>query len=161
MVGGIPWHRILLHDMSKFHPKEFFGYARQFYRDGQDQLGFSKAWLHHQNVNDHHPEYFIMRGYHKKMDKEPEYFEPIFFEVSLTATGKMAKIKMPEVCMREMVADWIGAGITYGGTADMTEWLEKNLISKLNLVHSESEAKIISTLERLGYDTNWLLKERY
>lgn len=140
MVGGIPWYRILWHDMSKFHPKEFFGYARKFYGDGEDQISFERAWLHHQNSNDHHPEYFITR--------------------SADADDRM--IYMPEVCAREMVADWIGAEITYGGSTDMTGWLEKNLIGKLNLIHSLSGKLVVAILkDTLGYDTDSMLKERY
>jgi len=104
-LGGIPWHRILFHDFSKFHPKEFFGYANNFFGDRSQKFLWKLAWLHHQNHNDHHWGYWVNRGY---------------YEVN-------ELIDMPEVSIREMVADWQAAQRTYTGHWDSQEWLEKNL----------------------------------
>ena len=110
---GIPWLGVV-HDLSKFSPAEFLYYARNFYGEWPDQdspdvrasfLGagvtlrtkqdvkcdFDFAWLHHQNTNKHHPEYWQLRARHRPLEELP----------------------MPDRYRREMLADWIGAGRAY------------------------------------------------
>lgn len=63
---GVPIHLLILHDMSKFRPFEWFAYARTFHApDGTGQYkldgtGFDVAWLHHQNHNKHHWQYWLL-----------------------------------------------------------------------------------------------------
>ena len=61
--AGIPF-RGLIHDLSKYHPIEFFEGVKYF--DGKispikvckKKEGYSKAWLHHKGKNKHHFEYW-------------------------------------------------------------------------------------------------------
>lgn len=61
--AGIPF-RGLIHDLSKYHPIEFFEGVKYF--DGKispikvckKKEGYSKAWLHHKGRNKHHFEYW-------------------------------------------------------------------------------------------------------
>jgi len=108
-VGGISLWAALIHDLSKFTPAELPHYQRQFFGDKGDPQGFARAWLHHQNLNPHHWEYWIPRSGHMRGDDSTE------------------PIEMPEPFLREMVADWMGAGRAYTGSWDMREWLTKNL----------------------------------
>ncbi|KZE69259.1 hypothetical protein AWM68_03045 [Fictibacillus phosphorivorans] len=49
------------HDISKFHPVEFFPYARKFYSNKKvDEVEWQKAWLHHQHHNKHHWNYWVV-----------------------------------------------------------------------------------------------------
>jgi hypothetical protein len=90
----VSYWRLLKHDLSKFSPVEFGRYARQFYGKGDDN--FSLAWVHHQNRNDHHWEYWISRSKHNN--------------------GRInGALPMPEMAIREMVADWLAAGKVYSG----------------------------------------------
>ena len=132
IVGGVPIHRLLLHDLGKFHPREFFGYANKFYGADDNPDAFDLAWLHHQNHSDHHWEYWMIRGVHKMQHK-----------------GLIGIIEMPEACVREMISDWIGASLTYQRTPDMEGWLRKNL-SKLDL-HPETIRLVAKILKELGY----------
>lgn len=115
-----PLWRLITHDLSKLSPAEFCGYAdyfhtsqewkdREVFRNtgkyGLEALipygelasdRFSLAWLHHQNANPHHWEHWLRRP-------------------------KGTPAPMPEWAVREMVADWMGAGRVYGG-----EWPEEN-----------------------------------
>ncbi|WP_404447652.1 DUF5662 family protein [Sutcliffiella horikoshii] len=54
----------IAHDCSKFTPKEFFPYAKKFFFHGDksadDELRWKYAWLHHQNKNKHHWEYWVV-----------------------------------------------------------------------------------------------------
>lgn len=121
----VPMSRLLLHDLSKFRPSEFFAYANKFcskVSKGEDwyqtdcikeriEKNFSIAWLHHQNRNDHHWQYWIRRGSVKEL------------------------YEMPEECVREMIVDWKAAGKAYEGKwPDSTnwKWLDEN-INKLKL----------------------------
>ena len=102
----VGWWRLIKHDWTKFLPCEFSAYARKFYGADDDRAGFDRAWLHHQNSNDHHPEYWIMR----------------------TDTG-VKFIPVPDQPLREMVADWIGASRAYEGEWPRPEtwkWYKKN-----------------------------------
>ena len=92
----VPLWRLLVHDLSKWSLAEFTPYACQFYGDKGDIEGFSRAWLHHQNYNRHHWEYWISRSGHNQG----------------SANGALP---MPEVAVREMVADWMAAGRVYNG----------------------------------------------
>jgi len=58
------FYRGLVHDLSKFHPLEFFEGVK-YYRGIGSPIskcrkinGYSKAWLHHKGRNKHHIEYW-------------------------------------------------------------------------------------------------------
>ena len=46
------------HDESKFSEEEFEPYAQHFYGSGDNDFEFDKAWEHHWQNNEHHPEYW-------------------------------------------------------------------------------------------------------
>lgn len=123
----VPLHLAIVHDWSKFLPDEWFPYADYFYDKelqqkenieafslfGLAELApfgyyakdrFNMAWLYHQRRNKHHWQYWYLI-----QDTEPNFPLP-----------------MPEVYAREMVADWIGAGMAIAGRSDPSEWYEKN-----------------------------------
>jgi len=53
----------ILHDISKFSPKEFVPYAQKFYSGKKDEIIEMKwkyAWLNHQHKNKHHWNYWIV-----------------------------------------------------------------------------------------------------
>ena len=100
---GLYW-RGIVHDLSKFSRAEFGPYAMYFHTpDGKSsyrtKTAFDHAWRHHVAHNPHHWEYWIAfnRGYPVAAD-------------------------MPEKYILEMVADWIGAGMTYDGQPDPNVW---------------------------------------
>jgi len=63
---GVPIYLLIAHDLSKFSIKEVSHYGRQFYGDMSDSQGFMRAWLHHQNTNPHHWEYWVPRTGHNR-----------------------------------------------------------------------------------------------
>lgn len=91
---------LLTHDLSKLTPAELPHYGRQFFGDKGDPYGFIMCWLHHQNRNRHHWEYFIPRTGHNRCTSPYPANVPV---------------PMPERYVREMVADWMGASRAYGG----------------------------------------------
>jgi hypothetical protein len=130
-VGSIPLWRLIVHDWSKFLPIEFLPYARYKPYFGGDkapehaQLAFDRAWLHHQNFNPHHWQYWIL-----VYDDE----------------GQNTSLPIPEAYLREMVADWMGASMAYTGSWDMTEWLAKSLPRVGRYMHPDSFALLCDIL---------------
>lgn len=122
IVGGIPGKLLLTHDASKFCTAEVTHYARQFHGDRGDPHGFAMAWLHHIHNNQHHWQHWVF----------PDGYEP---EGSQSEGGAMP---MPEVFVREMVADWMGASFAYTGSWDMSDWLNKNFVNGEMILHSET-----------------------
>ena len=132
---GVPWLG-LIHDWSKFTPKEFKAYALKFYGSSIDgiypdlesvpsylkwenkpfiteaevQEKFEKAWNFHQKRNKHHWQYWL--------------------RVNNSTSPKYLAIEMPERYVKEMVADWKGAGKAYG-TPNTRKWFlehEKDIV---------------------------------
>jgi len=124
------------HDSSKFQQSEFIPYARHFYgpnshhkngshaskgiKTDRDKTGYYKAgdtgdlafdfaWLLHQKRNKHHWQWWIL----------PE------------DDGGIKVLSIPDNYLKEMVADWWGAGRAQG-TPDTKKWYRKNK-SKLQL----------------------------
>lgn len=114
---GIPWLGII-HDLSKFRPDEFIPYARHFYgkdaKQWRDETGYYKptdtgdfefdyAWFLHQKRNKHHWQYW---------SQTIEY-------------GEIEVYDIPEDYLKEMLADWRGAGRAQG-KPDTAAWYQKN-----------------------------------
>ena len=47
------------HDESKFSEEEFEPYARKWHLDGIKTPEYNRAWEHHWQNNEHHPEYWL------------------------------------------------------------------------------------------------------
>lgn len=100
---GVNLFQALIHDWSKLLPVEWIPYTNHFYGSKpiqRDETGYydaSKqddafvfAWLHHQHLNPHHWQHYVL----KRDD------------------GDVRVLPMKEKHIREMVADWFGAGLT-------------------------------------------------
>ena len=128
---GLFW-RGITHDLSKFYPSEWFAYADYFYgkkppyQTDEIKQAFQKAWLHHQNRNRHHWQYWIE---HK-------------------SDGMMLTFKMPDADVLEMVADWVGAGHAITGKVDVWGWYKKNMDDMY--LHTETRARVETLLYELG-----------
>lgn len=104
---GAPLWRLIVHDWTKFSPAEWGPYVRRFYGGrpgvpvtGDDAPDFRAAWLHHQHKNAHHWQHWVLRQ----------------------DDGKIVALPMPEPFVREMVADWMGAGRAITGRWSAAEW---------------------------------------
>lgn len=116
---GVPFHIAVLHDVSKFSFIEWSSYVNNFYnKDGtkkevRDATGaydtnkqsdaFKMAWINHQR-NKHHWQSWVNIG-----DR-----------------GVLSCVDIPEVYIKEMVADWCGAGISHSGKLNPKGWYEEN-----------------------------------
>lgn len=118
--------QLLIHDLSKFLPDEFIPYARYFNGDYPDwhevkyqnytgptkqsvAREFDKAWLKHQHRNPHHWQHWVLRE----------------------DSGAIKLLPMPDRYRREMLADWIGAGLAITGKLEVWNWYEKTVDSRM------------------------------
>lgn len=115
-----------VHDLSKFSADEAFGYSMYNRNTDQGREAFEQAWHHHKMHNPHHPEYWM----------------------NPNRSGHVEPFPMPVLYAMEMIADWIGAGKTYGNTLE--QWLPDNL-HRFRFGASKSIVKNI--LECLGINT--------
>lgn len=103
-----PLWRLLIHDWSKLTPAEWGPYVRSFYgpqpRTYEVKQAFDVAWLHHQHRNPHHWQHWLLRE----------------------DSGKLKTLEIPDKFVREMVADWMGAGRAITGRWEVGEWYYKN-----------------------------------
>lgn len=108
---GAPVWRLVIHDWSKMSPAEWGPYVRTFYDPDNARAGeFDEAWLHHQHHNPHHWQHWVLRN----------------------DDGSTKPLDMPLDLVREMVADWMGAGRAITGEWKVGEWYLRNVL-KLNL----------------------------
>lgn len=125
---------LIIHDMSKFSIEEAKGYAYYNRDTGEGREAFRLAWHHHKMNNPHHPEYWL----------------------NPTKQGNLEILPMSKIYILEMVADWIGAGRTYGN--ELKDWLPKNLHNFL--LHKETRKTLSEILKQLGFyikeDSGWL-----
>lgn len=127
-VGVSIW-QLLIHDLSKFSPAEFRTYGRySSTKEGRESVEFAAAWLHHENHNPHHWGYYIPRS------------------------GKYANqpLPMPDRYIREMIADWMGAGRLYKGHWDIVDWLNENFPGFRDKLHSKTIVGIFLILDEIG-----------
>jgi hypothetical protein len=128
--GALSLTEAFLHDLSKFTPSEWFAYARTFYSaDGQKHFKssaeFKKAWLLHQRRNPHHWEYWLLRN----------------------KDGSIDPIPIPLRYLREMVVDWIAAGLAITGRFEFFTWY---LIHKSDMIlHERTRATLEQMLKIL------------
>ena len=103
-VCGIVWQGIV-HDLSKFGHVEFVSSAKYFQGNRspidaeKEEIGYSKAWLHHKGHNKHHWEYWT----------------------DFDTNGNVVANKVPIKYVIEMICDWIGAGKVYS----KDKWTQK------------------------------------
>jgi hypothetical protein len=138
---GLFW-RGIKHDWTKFLPSEWFPYVEFFYGEKVSDKGvqsarrgyyhqsgipenitFDMAWNHHQKRNDHHWQYWLLNR----------------------DNGEVLPLPMPDICRKEMLADWYGAGMAQG-KPNTWEWFDANE-HKMQL-HPETHALVKSELER-------------
>lgn len=111
----VPIHRLIIHDFSKFLPSEWFGYLNYFCTrksefsfgriDTKVRSDFDYSWNHHQKFNPHHWQYWLL--------------------ITDDPNNRIIPLKIPEHFVREMVADWAGAGRAKGFSG-IIDWYESN-----------------------------------
>ena len=147
-ITKAPLWRLLIHDWSKLTPIEWVAYREYFYgkapyiwnedygcgvqyivlgeeaeRKWREKVDrdFLYAWLHHQHRNKHHWQYWAL-----KCDN-----------------GRLEALDIPEKYVREMVADWVGAGYAINGKVEVHDWYLKN---RQHMKLSDKTQKLVEEL---------------
>lgn len=111
---GVPIWQLIIHDWSKLLPWDCYQYNKQFFGKKDSPYDFIWAWIRHQNRHPHHWEYWIPRTGHNRCTPPYPDNKPIPMQVRY---------------IREMIADWLGAGWAYNKkrvNLNNWEWFNKN-----------------------------------
>lgn len=122
---GVGRWQLLIHDLSKFRPREFVPYGKFFYsRPGADWLKavtdqqykphMLAGWLSHIQRNPHHWQHWcLING-----------ASVVASRGTSVAVNPIDALPMPRKYVFEMVADWMGAGRAYQGEypKSIAEW---------------------------------------
>ena len=133
----------VIHDWDKFLPGEFLPYARYFYKwggkDVPSKVGtdFQLAWLQHQKLGKHHWQWWVMYQYQ--------------------AEKGAVVLDIPIRYLKEMVADWKGAGrAKLGKSSDTVKWYLEN---REHMILSECSRRVVEMLLCLPDHMDYLKKE--
>ena len=123
-VGEIAFgKRYPSHDLSKWGVEEFLQYENFFYGEHTEKVTeeFDKAWLHHQNTNPHHWQYWVL----------------------IRDDGSITPLDIPDEYIQEMVSDW-GSFAWNNRTGDaLLEWYSTN---NKNMILSENTRRKVDEL---------------
>ena len=115
---------IIEHDLSKLGDDEFIPYCNHFYPvDGEfdnDETAFDLAWLHHQNINPHHWQYWVL----------------------IKDSGDIIPMDMPLDYICEMLCDWHSFSYKDPESTALA-WYTAN---KDNMKFSDTTRKIVDKL---------------
>lgn len=149
-IFGVGLWQLIVHDWSKFLPSEWTPYVNWFHRTvNEDQDGFKKADLRedfekalnrHFNRNPHHWEYWLL--YRGKLGE--------WVPQENSGRGVVPQY-MPEKYVREMLADWYGAGFAKDGVDNVQNWWYK--MKDDIVLHPDSRAILLDILDEVyGYN---------
>lgn len=101
------------HDASKYSEEEYQAYDEYFYPSDGSKVGddparskaFARAWLHHQNCNPHHWQYWCLIN---------------------NDDGKAVPLEMPIDYVYEMVADWGSFAYRVNRGQNLLDWYAAN-----------------------------------
>lgn len=140
---GCPLWRLVTHDLSKFGWAELPHYGRQFFGEADQPDRLIECWIHHQNHNDHHWEYWIPRTGHNRCTPPYPAGEPVV---------------MPMAAVQEMVADWLGAGRAYEGRWPEPggwSWLQHYFKDIARNIAPGTRDKLLIVMKRAGYEEDF------
>lgn len=121
----VPEEQLYIHDESKWSAAEFPAYVRKYAMGIDDKPDFERAFLHHLHHNPHHWQHWLLPN-----------------------VASNTAVDMPENYIREMVADWLGAGAAYNPDQNPQIWLNENF-SRM-IFSPQSEATLRAVLKEVG-----------
>lgn len=115
--GSVGLWQLVIHDWHKFLPGEFLPYARHFY--GPNAPAIREAYYH----NPHEGHVAFNTAWLKHLNRGPHHWQHWMLQLD---SGPTMLIPMPEKYIREMLADWQGAGRAQGFGDDTRAWYARN-----------------------------------
>jgi hypothetical protein len=119
--------KCLIHDESKYSEEEFAPYRDYFYPIGDGKPTeaakekMNRGWLHHQNVNPHHPEYWMLSEY-------------------AVVSPYTKALPMTNIAIAEMLCDWIAMGMKFN--SNPYAWFISKKKYYLHIMNSETFKKV-------------------
>lgn len=124
----VPLWQAIVHDWTKFLPIEWPAYVERMaagrhssWESVADTPAYKRAWRHHWSANPHHWQFWII-------DDQPA--------------------PMPERYVREMVADWYGAGMAQG-KPDIAGWYATGKAENRYRLHPATQQRVEDLLVEL------------
>ena len=133
-------HFIRNHDDSKYSEEEYEAYCDYFYDKRTDDVkqAFNLAWLHHQNNNPHHWQYWLLQKDDGTVDPMPMDYENII----------------------EMICDWWSFSWVSDNLLEIFNWYEKNESDMILNPETECTVKhILNLIKTKLEDENYGNKE--
>lgn len=143
----------LFHDLSKYGPTEFIPGAKYYQgtrspNEGErEDIGHSKAWMHHKGRNRHHFEYWTD---YDRVDRV------------------MKGMPMPDRYIIEMFCDRVAASKIYRGSeykeSDPLDYFNNGRDRRATMIHSETSDKLeylLKMLEKHGEDKTFAYIRRH
>ena len=129
-IGGVKLNvslwQLLIHDWTKFLPIEWRGYVERMelsknstWQSADDTDLYRIAWRHHWSSNPHHWQHWVFDGVAREM---------------------------PEKYVREMVADWYGAGHAQG-KPNIKQWWETT--QDRRILHPATHQRVVELMSLL------------
>lgn len=118
------------HDATKWQPTEYPAYDAYFYGKNKSYavvMNFKYAWLHHQNHNPHHWQYWVL------INDEPK--------------EGLVPLEMPNTYILEMIADWWTFSWKNDKLGEIFDWYDehKNYI----LLHKKTRKIVEDILDQM------------
>lgn len=113
------------HDRSKFDITEYRAYDDYFYGGNKShavKTAFDEAWLHHQHVNPHHWQYWVLIN-----DDD----------------GENRALEMPISCILEMIADWWSFSWKEENLMEIFDWYDSH---KDKMILHERTRKFVESI---------------
>lgn len=145
---GVSTWQLLIHDWSKFTPAEWGPYVRRFYGGGGNDEEFRAAWLHHIWKNPHHWEHWCSWAQTQIERAEGTSLKDLETFLGYEPTGGVWASPIPKTYIREMLADWAGAGRAITGKWDVRTWFDEN--EDKMILHPDTR-QILEDFFILGY----------
>ena len=141
---GFEEDELIDHDLSKYSEDEYYAYDNYFYPDenGIDDSDkkivkelFNYAWLHHQNTNRHHWQYWVL----------------------INDEDGIKPLKMPYMDVYEMVADWGSFAYRKKDGSELLKWYEAHRAKMI--LHEETRATVERLVPKLARAIDEYFKE--
>lgn len=125
---GILDEQIKHHDESKYSEEEYEPYALYYYVSKEKYSGiFDRAWLHHQNANPHHWQYWILLD-----EDNPNKLTPQVMDLNYII---------------EMICDWWSFSFNKGNLGEILNYYETNK-DKI-IFHPETKKQVENILAKI------------
>lgn len=150
--------------------REWWAWSFEIQQRHDVDAAFDRAWLHHQKANAHHWQCWVLMEDQPR--RGPYWFNetaesirasgadwkcrtiPVpaaarsFAHSLITDANRYRALRMPEALVREMVADWMGAGRAITGRWDVAAWYQNN---RENMVlHRDTRARVEALISTCG-----------